>query len=40
MGMEDKIFQVLVPEEDEIEIRGGQRVRSRRRFTRATCWSR
>ncbi len=26
MGMEDKIFQVLVPEEDEIEIRGGQRV--------------
>ena len=23
MGMEDKIFQVLVPEEDEIEIRGG-----------------
>ena len=24
--MEDKIFQVLVPEEDEIEIRGGQRV--------------
>ena len=26
MGMDDKIFQVLVPEEDEIEIRGGQRV--------------
>ena len=26
MGMEDKIYQVLVPEEDEIEIRGGQRV--------------
>src|SRR5690242_15324579 len=26
MGMEDKIFQVLVPEEDEIEIRSGQRV--------------
>ena len=26
MGMEDRIFQVLVPEEDEIEIRGGQRV--------------
>ena len=26
MGMEDQIFQVLVPEEDEIEIRGGQRV--------------
>ena len=25
MGMEDKIFQVLVPEEDEIEIRQGQR---------------
>ena len=24
--MDDKIFQVLVPEEDEIEIRGGQRV--------------
>ena len=26
MGMDDKIFQVLVPEEDEVEIRGGQRV--------------
>ena len=26
MGMDDRIFQVLVPEEDEIEIRGGQRV--------------
>ena len=26
MGMEDKIFQVLVPEEDEIEIRDGQRL--------------
>ena len=26
MGMEEKIYQVLVPEEDEIEIRGGQRV--------------
>ncbi len=25
MGMEDKIFQVLVPMEDEIEIRQGQR---------------
>ena len=25
MGMEDKIFQVLVPMEDEIEIREGQR---------------
>ena len=25
MGMEDKIFQVLVPMEDEIEIRSGQR---------------
>src|SRR5437667_12893395 len=25
MGMEDKIFQVLVPMEDEIEIRHGQR---------------
>ena len=26
MGMEETIFQVLVPEEDEIESRGGQRV--------------
>ena len=26
MGMDDKIFQVLVPMEDEIEIRSGQRV--------------
>ena len=25
MGMDDKIFQVLVPMEDEIEIRQGQR---------------
>src|SRR6266511_2616498 len=25
MGMEDRIFQVLVPMEDEIEIRQGQR---------------
>ena len=25
MGMEDKIFQVLVPMEDEIEIQQGQR---------------
>ena len=25
MGMEDKIFQVLVPMEDEIEIKQGQR---------------
>jgi transcriptional antiterminator NusG len=40
MGMEDKIFQVLVPMEDEIEIRQGQRTPSRRRSTRATSWSR
>ena len=31
MGMEDRIFQVLVPEEDEIEIRGGQRVTVQRK---------
>ena len=40
MGMEDKIFQVLVPMEDEIEIRAASATPSRRRSTRATSWSR
>ena len=31
MGMQDKIFRVVVPTEDEVEIRDGQRRSSRRR---------
>lgn len=31
MGMQDKIFQVVVPTEEEVEIREGQRRTSRRR---------
>jgi len=31
MGMQDKIFQVVVPTEEEVEIRDGQRRSSRRR---------
>jgi len=40
MGMEDKIFQVLVPEEDEIEIRSGQRVTVQKKVYPGYCWSR
>ena len=31
MGMQDKIFRVVVPTEEEVEIRDGQRRSSRRR---------
>ena len=31
MGMQDKIFRVVVPTEEEVEIRDGQRRTSRRR---------
>ena len=31
MGMQDKIFRVIVPTEEEVEIRDGQRRTSRRR---------
>ena len=38
MGMEDKIYQVLVPEEDEIETVAASASRSRRRSSPVTCW--
>ena len=38
MGMDDKIFQVLVPEEDEIRFAAASASPSRRRSIPATCW--
>ena len=40
MGVQDKIFQVVIPTEEEIEIKDGQRRTVQRRSSRATCWSR
>lgn len=40
MNMEDYIFQVIVPEEEEHEKKRTARTRSRwKRFSPATCWS-
>jgi transcriptional antiterminator NusG len=39
-GMEEKFGDVLVPTEEVIEMRGGQKRRSERKFFPATCWCR
>ena len=39
-GMEDRFGDVLVPTEEVIEMRSGQKRRSERKFFPATCWCR
>jgi transcriptional antiterminator NusG len=38
MNMEEKIFRILVPMEDEIEIKDGKKRYPNARFSRATSW--
>src|SRR5579883_957844 len=40
MNMQDKIFRVLVPMEDEVEFKDGKRKITPKRSFRATFWSR
>ena len=40
MGMQDKIFRVLVPMEDEVEFKDGKRKITPKKVFPATCWSR
>jgi transcriptional antiterminator NusG len=39
-GMEERFGDVLVPTEEVVEMRAGQKRRSERKFFRAMCWSR
>lgn len=36
MGMEDKIFRVLVPEDEEAEIKNGKKKIAKRKFSQDT----
>jgi transcriptional antiterminator NusG len=39
-GMEDRFGDVLVPTEEVVEMRAGQKRKSERKFFPATCWCR
>ena len=38
IGMADMFEEILVPVEEVVEVRRGQRVNAERKFFRATCW--
>lgn len=38
MGMEDKIFRVLVPMEEQIEIKDGKKKASKKKSSRVMFW--
>ena len=39
-GMQDQFGQILVPVEEVVEMKSGQKSISERKFFPATCWSR
>ena len=39
-GLQDEIGEVLIPTEDVVEMRGGKKVVTAKRFFPATSWSR
>jgi transcriptional antiterminator NusG len=39
-GMQDMFGEILVPTEEVVEIKNGQKKTSERRFYPATCWCR
>lgn len=40
MGMEDKIFRVVVPEEEETEVKDGKKKVTKRKCFQVMCWLR